>query len=127
MNWLQAAKYAKGKGLKVHILSDANEVFIGTILRFHGIEGLFDSVTTNPARFVKTSDDLPELLEIGPYQPKGTPHGCTGLCPINMCKGKPLKAMGLAKPGGVDVDSTTPVLYVGDGTGDLCPCLLLTK
>lgn len=113
-----SVRLAKARGLRVYIVSDANEVYINTILEGHGVRGLIDGVHTNPARFVPvaaaaatvsiaaadgsggivaSASAATELLLIEPFVPATTPHGCP-LCPVNMCKGAILDAMGLSKP-----------------------------
>ena len=58
-------------------------------------------------------------LRVSPYQREDAPHGCA-LCPSNLCKGGVLDEL-LAQYNG-----TRPrIVYVGDGGGDLCPCLRL--
>jgi HAD superfamily phosphoserine phosphatase-like hydrolase len=48
---LEAMRLAKARGARVMIVSDANEVFIGTVLRHHGVDGCVDAVVTNRAHF----------------------------------------------------------------------------
>jgi len=111
----------------VHVLSDANRVSIDTILVHYHLDALFDSVITNPAYFAPATPTPTgrheQLLVIEPLTPYATPHGCHR-CPPNMCKGGELDRMRLsaaARSGG----AASTLVYVGDGTGDLCPCLRL--
>ncbi|CAG9466296.1 unnamed protein product [Pedinophyceae sp. YPF-701] len=58
-----------------------------------------------------------------PADARGTAHDCD-LCPANLCKGRVFQGVlhrwRAAKGGGA-----RRVLYVGDGTGDLCPASML--
>lgn len=65
----------------LRIISDANQFFIETILKRHGLLGCFSEIVTNPA-FV----DAEGRLNIVPFHDSASsPHGCN-LCPSNMCK-----------------------------------------
>jgi 2,3-diketo-5-methylthio-1-phosphopentane phosphatase len=87
---LQAIQLAYEHGLDVHIVSDANQVYINTIAQHHGIDRFITSVVTNTAAY-----NTKGLLVIGPHQPSSSPHGC-GLCPVNLCKGQALDRLGLS-------------------------------
>jgi pyridoxal phosphate phosphatase PHOSPHO2 len=65
-------------------LSNANEVYIRTILQSKGLEDLFDEIVTNPA----TWEDNGLLNLRRRVDPNGPQHGCTVGCSPNMCKGK---------------------------------------
>ncbi|KAG7391681.1 putative phosphatase phospho1 [Phytophthora pseudosyringae] len=103
----------------VKIVSDANSMYIESMLEHHGLTQDVSEVITNPASF--------ELLESGrsrlhvrPYHEEGgDPHGCEW-CPSNMCKGRIVDTLRKAHP-------YTSVLYVGDGSGDFCAATRLTK
>ena len=110
---LSCFSLAAEQRVPLHIVSDANTVYIRTILEHRGLT--CDSVTTNTAYF----DDAGQLI-IAPHQPKESPHGCPR-CPINLCKGGVLDAKGLGR-GGIN---STRTFYVGDGSGDACACLRL--
>ena len=125
--FIAAIRDAKAAGASVHVLSDANRVSIDTILVHYHLDALFDSVITNPAYFAPATPTPTgrheQLLVIEPLTPYATPHGCHR-CPPNMCKGGELDRMRLsaaARSGG----AASTLVYVGDGTGDLCPCLRL--
>jgi pyridoxal phosphate phosphatase PHOSPHO2 len=123
-------------GGRCSILSDANRVFIDSILAHHGLTGLFDAVVTNPAWFCG------ERLVIEPYWQFDAPsggHGCARpQCPLNMCKGRllrealrlgwsdrhPQPASGAVGRAGAASPSRR-VMYLGDGAGDLCACMQL--
>jgi len=122
-------------GGRCSILSDANEVFIRSVLAHHGLTYLFDRIVTNPAWF------RGDRLVIEPYCPFDLPggeHGCVRpQCPRNMCKGRLLRevlhagwaerraAAAVAEAGGGSTRPATHVMYLGDGTGDLCACMQL--
>jgi pyridoxal phosphate phosphatase PHOSPHO2 len=74
-------------------LSNANEIYIRTILQSKGLEDLFDEIVTNPAHW-----DDSGLLELRRrVDPTGPQHSCKVGCSPNMCKGT------------CDSDATRPV------------------
>jgi len=98
-------------------LSNANSVFISTILKSKGLSDLFEEIVTNPAEW-----DPNGLLKVrrriapdAPYQ-----HQCKVGCSPNMCKGEELDAF--LERHGVHFDR---IIYVGDGSNDFCPILRL--
>eukprot|EP00192_Tetraselmis_astigmatica_P003276 CAMPEP_0117666050 /NCGR_PEP_ID=MMETSP0804-20121206/10154_1 /TAXON_ID=1074897 /ORGANISM="Tetraselmis astigmatica, Strain CCMP880" /LENGTH=552 /DNA_ID=CAMNT_0005473539 /DNA_START=30 /DNA_END=1688 /DNA_ORIENTATION=- len=93
-------------GCELHILSDANSVFIAEILARHGLADAFSSIHTNPAEFDKAG-----ALRVSPYH--AAPPGCH-LCPDNLCKGAVLERLLFA-------GSFQRIVYVGDGGNDFCP------
>ncbi|KAG1729202.1 phosphatase phospho-type [Suillus paluster] len=97
-------------------LSNANAVFISTILESKGLQNLFEEIVTNPAEF-----DPSGLLKLRRrVDPNGPQHSCTVGCSPNMCKGEELTAfLELHKPG------YDRIIYVGDGSNDFCPILRL--
>ncbi|KAI0733146.1 phosphatase phospho-type [Fomitopsis betulina] len=97
-------------------LSNANSVFITTILKAQGLEMLFEEIVTNPAEW-----DPSGLLKLRRrIDPNGPQHQCKVGCSPNMCKGEELEAfLEKHKP---DYDR---VIYVGDGSNDFCPVLRL--
>ncbi|XP_030465112.2 thiamine phosphate phosphatase-like protein [Syzygium oleosum] len=113
---IESIRAAHGYGCDLRIISDANQFFIETILKRHGLLGCFSEIVTNPA-FV----DAEGRLNIVPFHDSASsPHGCN-LCPSNMCKGLVLKRIQAA-------DSEfmkRRYVYLGDGRGDYCPCLRL--
>jgi pyridoxal phosphate phosphatase PHOSPHO2 len=172
---LEAVRGARGWGAtEIHVVSDANTVYIDEYLRAAGLRECVDSVTTNPAGYEGGDEggdgdgdgatrgagagSVPgpvRRLRIRPYVPAdGPPHGCP-LCPVNLCKGLVMDALRLSaapsaatpaaslsseggEDGGAAADPPPPpplpvaaacgrvrVLYVGDGAGDVCPCLRL--
>ncbi|KAJ0403096.1 hypothetical protein ATCC90586_001274 [Pythium insidiosum] len=116
---LDAVRLAvEGNGAVLKIISDANTVYIDSMLKHHKIEALVSEVFTNPATF----EGETARLSVRPYHPLNeAPHGCPN-CPPNMCKGK---RRILAK-----IRETTTfdrVIYIGDGGGDFCPSTLLSS
>ena len=96
------------------VISDANTVYIRHGLTRLGVDLPDGLLLTNPASFSPAG-----RLSISPHA--STPHGCPrkherrALCPPNLCKGRVLKGLALR----------VPVVYVGDGLGDLCAVLSL--
>ncbi|KAG2106529.1 putative phosphatase-domain-containing protein [Suillus cothurnatus] len=69
-------------------LSNANSVFINTILESKGLQNLFEEIVTNPAEFEPSG-----LLKLRRrVDPNGPQHSCTVGCSPNMCKGEELAA-----------------------------------
>lgn len=89
----------------IHILSDANSVFISEILQAHDLTACVDEIHTNPARFDHGA------LRVVPFHDK--PHGCHR-CPANLCKGAVMEELLMRK-------QYMRVVYVGDGSNDFCP------
>jgi len=111
---VQALKAAAKPKTTLICLSNANIVFITTILKYHGLEDLFEEIITNPADW--TEDGLLRVRRrIGPDQRQ---HACKIGCSPNMCKGDELDAY-LARSG----KSFDRLVYVGDGDNDFCPVL----
>ena len=95
------------------ILSDANTVFIDTILEECGVRDCFNDVISNPAHF-----DEGERLCVWEYHS----HECDLCkCTPNLCKGRAVEEY---RRDHVDYDR---VVYVGDGRNDYCPCSRLTE
>jgi len=96
-------------------LSNANSVFISTILKSKGLDTLFQEIVTNPAEW-----DPSGLLKLSRrVDPSGPQHKCKVGCSPNMCKGDELDAFLKRSP------AYDRVIYVGDGTNDFCPVLRL--
>jgi len=96
-------------------LSNANSVFISTILKSKGLETLFSEIVTNPAEW-----DPSGLLKLSRrIDPSGPQHDCEVGCSPNMCKGAELEAFLERHP------AYDRVVYVGDGKNDFCPVLRL--
>lgn len=111
-----AIRAAHALGCDLRVVSDANAFFIETVLEHHGLRGCFSEINTNPSRV-----DADGRLRIAPCH--GAPHGCgVGTCPPNMCKGLVLdRVLREAAAAG------KRVVYLGDGRGDYCPALRLSR
>ncbi|KDR75193.1 hypothetical protein GALMADRAFT_98443 [Galerina marginata CBS 339.88] len=114
---VRAVTNLKNKGETTFLcLSNANSVFISTILESKGLQDLFEEIITNPAEW-----DPSGLLKLRRrVDPAGPQHSCKVGCSPNMCKGEELEAFLTRK--GVQFDH---IAYVGDGTNDFCPILRL--
>ncbi|EFJ18355.1 hypothetical protein SELMODRAFT_113032 [Selaginella moellendorffii] len=109
----RAIRAVAAAGYELQIISDANTLFIQTILDNFNLTRFFSEIHTNPA-----SLDDHGLLRVRPYQSSEVPHGCL-ICPPNMCKGLILDRILSSKP------AENRVVYIGDGRGDICPSLRL--
>lgn len=121
---LEAVRAAAAAGARLHVVSDANQVFISEFLEAHALAPLFASVVTNRAAWRADG-----LLEVAPHHDAGAPHGCAR-CPPNLCKGRAMDALGLSvgvggERGAGGGAEEWAVTYCGDGGGDLCPALRL--
>lgn len=95
----------------VIIISDSNTVFIETILNEHNCSKAIKDIHTNPASFDKNG-----LLVIK----RCHSHTCdTCIKTPNLCKGSVLEQT-------ISKGSYDRVVYVGDGSNDVCPSLKLT-
>ena len=122
---IQVVRELAGRGCEQRILSDANSVFIDEVLRAACLRRHFSAVATNFGEWEpyarEDHDDHAthndDILRVAPYQPRDRPHGCPR-CPENLCKGAVLDQWRAElRP--------RRVVYVGDGSGDFCPCLRL--
>ncbi|KAJ3514120.1 hypothetical protein NLJ89_g2566 [Agrocybe chaxingu] len=99
-------------------LSNANSVFISTILESKGLQTLFEEIITNRAEWEPSG-----LLKLQRrVDPEGPQHSCKVGCSPNMCKGEELEAFLVRKGGDFD-----RLVYVGDGNNDFCPILRLRR
>ncbi|KIK67245.1 hypothetical protein GYMLUDRAFT_37327 [Collybiopsis luxurians FD-317 M1] len=114
---IRAVTKLKARGKTTFLcLSNANSVFISTILKEKGLDSLFEEIITNPAEW-----DASGLLKLRRrIDPNGPQHNCQIGCSPNMCKGDELDAF-LARRG----LSFDRIVYVGDGSNDFCPALHL--
>jgi pyridoxal phosphate phosphatase PHOSPHO2 len=111
---LEAVELAKRHDADLKILSDANTIFIQSMLEARGLLEVFSEVVTNPAH----ADDR-GCIHVSPHQPLEKPHTCVGrFCPPNMCKGGIMQQF-------LQQEHYSSVLYVGDGGGDFCACARL--
>ena len=106
---VEAAKLSRrSDDIKMHIVSDANEYYIETILAQLGIRDCFESIHTNGAKWEHGR------LRVWPHHSN---KDCER-CPENMCKsrivGQILEQWPRSTP-------SEKVIYVGDGGGDFCP------
>ncbi|KAK0225923.1 phosphatase phospho-type [Armillaria fumosa] len=97
-------------------LSNANNIFITTILETQGLLPAFEEIVTNRAEW-EPSGLLNLRRRIDPHGPQ---HDCTVGCSPNMCKGEELDAF-LAR----HAPAYDQIIYVGDGSNDFCPILRL--
>jgi len=110
-HFMQSLALVRQRGCTVKILSDANTVFIETILAASSAAVYIDQIITNTAEF--TTDGR---LTVKPYH-QTDPHACDK-CPANLCKGLELtKFLNI---------TYRRVIYIGDGSGDYCACTKLT-
>ena len=95
------------------IVSDANTIFIDTILEASGVEKPYGTIITNPAWF-----DESGRLNVKEYHS----HDCSACTSTpNLCKGRALSEYRRQH------QCYERVVYVGDGRNDLCPCLQLSE
>ncbi|KAK1869380.1 hypothetical protein I4F81_011857 [Pyropia yezoensis] len=112
-------RLAATPGVQVGIVSDANAAYIDTILDAAGLGGggrgelLGAGVATNGAAVSPAGG-----LTVVPYTAGRQPHGC-GRCPPNICKGEVVTELLQERP------NVRQVVYVGDGSNDVCPVLRL--
>ncbi|KAF8331106.1 phosphatase phospho-type [Cantharellus anzutake] len=95
-------------------LSNANLVFIETILKDKAFEDIFEEIITNPAEW----RDDGALIVKRRVSPDGPQHSCTTGCSANMCKGEELENYLVRCNKTFD-----RMIYVGDGSNDFCPIL----
>ncbi|KAK0504762.1 phosphatase phospho-type [Armillaria luteobubalina] len=99
-------------------LSNANNIFITTILETKGLLPAFEEIVTNRAEWEPSG-----LLNLRRrIDPQGPQHDCTVGCSPNMCKGEELDAF-LAR----HAPAYDQIIYVGDGSNDFCPILRLRR
>ncbi|KAF9582566.1 hypothetical protein BGW38_000055 [Lunasporangiospora selenospora] len=107
---IKALQLMKATGAELYILSDANTVYIETILKAHNILQLFSGIITNPAAF----DERGRLNVVRFHGLDKMPHGCPLPCQPNLCKGQELQKL-------IDSKAWDQVVYMGDSTNDFCP------
>lgn len=112
-----AIKSAYSLGCELKIVSDANKIYIETVLEHHGLAKYFSEINTNPSYI-----DEDGKLRIFPFHDfQVASHGCS-LCPPNMCKSVIMKRIK-----GKAMKENKRIIYLGDGKGDYCPSLQLSK
>jgi len=114
MKELLLQMYESGE-CEIIILSDANSFFINYILQYHNLNTSISKVFTNPAEFDKEG-----CLQIQKFQEK---TDCSR-CPDNLCKGFILENYIAKKL--TEGQQFYRILYIGDGSNDVCPALKLT-
>ncbi|KAF9155321.1 hypothetical protein BGX21_005497 [Mortierella sp. AD011] len=107
---IEALRLMKSQGSELYILSDANTVYIETVLRAYNIDHLFTEIITNPAKF----DERGRLNVVRFHGPDKEPHRCPLPCQPNLCKGREIQKL-------IDSQSWDQVVYMGDSTNDFCP------
>ncbi|KAF8638061.1 hypothetical protein AX16_010693 [Volvariella volvacea WC 439] len=114
---VRAVNALKAKGETTFFcLSNANSVFISTILEARSLQHIFETIVTNPAEWKEDG-----LLEVKRrIDPSGPQHSCKIGCSPNMCKGEELDAYLERKGHAYD-----RIVYIGDGSNDFCPALRL--
>jgi len=116
---VRAVKNLKAAGQTTFLcLSNANSIFISTILEDKNLTDLFHEIITNPAEW--ESSGLLNLRRR--VDPSGPQHSCKVGCSPNMCKGEELEMY--LKRHHTEFDR---IVYVGDGSNDFCPILRLRK
>ncbi|XP_011685988.1 PREDICTED: pyridoxal phosphate phosphatase PHOSPHO2-like [Wasmannia auropunctata] len=106
----------QASGHEIVVISDSNSVFIDTWLRSRGLERVVSRVFTNPARY----DDHGRLRVDGYHA-----QTACRLSPVNLCKGQILTDYVRDKR--EQGRTYARIVYVGDGSNDLCPILRLSK
>ncbi|EDW82305.1 uncharacterized protein Dwil_GK25726 [Drosophila willistoni] len=90
--------------MDLFIVSDSNCFFISEWLEAHGVDHLFAGIYANPASIAADGQ-----LIVSPYEEQ---NRCE-LCPVNLCKGRILDEL-------ISMGNYKRVLYIGDGSNDLC-------
>ncbi|KAF9110501.1 hypothetical protein BGX27_006266 [Mortierella sp. AM989] len=107
---IEALKLMKAQGSELYILSDANTVYIETVLKTYNIDHLFTEIITNPAKFDRTG----RLNVVRFHGLDKEPHCCPLPCQPNLCKGSEIQKL-------INSQSWDQVVYMGDSTNDFCP------
>ena len=108
----EACHFLQTQKVPAIIISDSNSYFIDHILERDFLCEAFCGVYTNPAKWESSG-----RLNVERYHE----HDCNH-CPPNLCKSTVLQKYV------TDCHQHFKhIVYVGDGHGDLCPCLMLTE
>jgi len=111
--FIESVKLLVENNCNIKILSDANTIYIDTILEASNIKNHINEIVTNPAYF------SPEgRLRVEPYHPINH-HNCAN-CPTNLCKGLVMSSF-------IQKENFSRRIYIGDGKGDFCPCTKLIE
>lgn len=108
-------RFLENELFEVIIISDSNSIFIDYAIEKYDLASVVDKVYTNPAKYDDTG-----RLTIEFYH---TQDWCK-LSTENLCKGHILEEHVNNKERGVEFSH---ILYVGDGSNDLCPSLRLCE
>lgn len=108
----EACRFLESQNVPTIIISDSNSYFIDHILERDLLREAFCGIYTNPAWWESSG-----RLHVERYHE----HDCND-CPLNLCKSTVLQ-----KHLADHQQSYKHVVYVGDGHGDLCPCLALKE
>lgn len=108
----EACRFLESQNVPTIIISDSNSYFIDHILERDLLREAFCGIHTNPAWWESSG-----RLHVERYHE----HDCND-CPLNLCKSTVLQ-----KHLADYQQSYKHVVYVGDGHGDLCPCLALKE
>jgi pyridoxal phosphate phosphatase PHOSPHO2 len=73
-------QFAKDSDSTTIILSDANQVYIESTLKHHGLHHFISEIITNPSSFSKDG-----CLIVDRLHPRDDPHGCSETCTVNIC------------------------------------------
>jgi pyridoxal phosphate phosphatase PHOSPHO2 len=112
----QVFEWIVEQGGEIAILSDANTVYISTILKHLGMDHLVTEIITNRGFF----EDSGRLRVERFWKESEEPHGCPNGCAPNLCKGKELKRL-------MSLKAYERVYYLGDGRNDYCPSVHLKE
>ena len=107
----ETCEFLHSNNIESIIISDSNTEFINHLLTRDSLGKVFSMVYTNPAEW-----DDNGCLHVKRYH---SHHNCNQ-CPLNLCKGEVLKKHIEKHSGTYD-----HIVFIGDGKGDLCPCLSL--
>jgi len=108
----EACNFLQSKAVPTIVISDSNSYFIDHLLERDLLNEVFCGIYTNPASW-----DSDGCLRVERHHK----HECN-ICPLNLCKRKVLQNH-LAD----NCQRFEHIVYVGDGHGDLCPCLALKQ
>lgn len=109
---IKLLKLITSQGYSLHIVSDANDVFIEAFLKHHDVKAT--SVLTNPTVVEH------HLLRLKPMM---VDHGCDMGCPPNQCKSILCRDL-LKEHQQLHGEGGAPrpqLVYFGDGGNDFCP------
>lgn len=79
----QVFEWIVGQGGEIAILSDANTVYITTILKHLGMDHMVSQIITNRGFFEESGRLRVERF----WKESQGPHGCPNGCAPNLCKG----------------------------------------